>query len=424
MRIVVLGGYGLIGAACLRALRAAGHHVVGVGRDRHAPRPTGPGIDWAFADLARIPTSRMRDLLAGADVVVNAAGALQDGPGDDLQAIHARLPATLADALTGTGTRVVQISAVGATLDASTAFLRSKAQGDRALLAADVDAAILRPGLVLASQAWGGTALLRAAAALPVGLRLPWDAPLHTVWIEDVTRWVVDAAAGRVAPGTVVDLAEPEGRDLTRTIAAMRDWLGLPPPKVTVPVPAWTLAAVGRAADAMSWLGWRPPLRRTALRVLADGVRADPARHHRTRILAETLAAMPATAQDRVFARGWPLVPVCVATLSAFWLLSGLIGAWRHDAATAVLTARGVGSGAAEAAVWAGVAIDLVLGAAVTVRRWCRPACLGMVAVGLGYLAAATGLAPDLWADPLGPLVKVLPATVLALVTAALVGGR
>ena len=43
-----------------------------------------------------------------------------------------------------------------------------------------------------------------------------------------------------------------------------------------------------------------------------------------------------------------------------------------------------------------------------------------MVVVGLGYLVTGSVLRPDLWADPLGPLLKILPATMLAVVAAAL----
>ena len=41
---------------------------------------------------------------------------------------------------------------------------------------------------------------------------------------------------------------------------------------------------------------------------------------------------------------------------------------------------------------------------------------LGMVAVSLGYLLAGSLWTPDLWADPLGPFVKVMPAAILAAV--------
>lgn len=83
-----------------------------------------------------------------------------------------------------------------------------------------------------------------------------------------------------------------------------------------------------------------------------------------------------------------------------------------------------MGSGAAGMNVAVGIGLDLLLGTLVLFRRWVKVACLGMVAVTLGYLAAGTLLAPDLWMDPLGPFVKTLPAAVLALVPLALTGNR
>lgn len=60
--------------------------------------------------------------------------------------------------------------------------------------------------------------------------------------------------------------------------------------------------------------------------------------------------------------------------------------------------------------------INIVLGVAILWRPWCRRAALGMVAVSGTYLAGGTLFAPELWIDPLGPLVKVLPTIVLALI--------
>jgi hypothetical protein len=83
-----------------------------------------------------------------------------------------------------------------------------------------------------------------------------------------------------------------------------------------------------------------------------------------------------------------------------------------------------MGLGVAIACVLAGAVLDIALGGLVLVRRWVVPAALGMVAVTLGYLVAGTMFAPDLWADPLGPLVKPIPAAVLALVAMALAEER
>ena len=57
----------------------------------------------------------------------------------------------------------------------------------------------------------------------------------------------------------------------------------------------------------------------------------------------------------------------------------------------------------------------VALGAAVLVRRWAGAACIGMIVLALAYLGAASLFTPALWADPLGPLLKVIPATAAAL---------
>ncbi len=47
-----------------------------------------------------------------------------------------------------------------------------------------------------------------------------------------------------------------------------------------------------------------------------------------------------------------------------------------------------------------------------------------MIALSLAYLVGSVGFAPDLWIDPLGPMVKVLPAIALAALVALLLGER
>ena len=86
---------------------------------------------------------------------------------------------------------------------------------------------ILRPTLVIARDAYGGTALLRAAAALPlVGPRLFTDARVQTVAVDDVAAAVVAASRGLIAAGTVADLTEDFGRSFVDTLAAVRRWQG------------------------------------------------------------------------------------------------------------------------------------------------------------------------------------------------------
>lgn len=429
-KALVLGGYGLIGSACCRALVAAGFAVTAVGRSRQAARQSGLPVDWAFFDIATAGPADWAAALSGAEVVVNAAGALQDGPRDDLDGVHDRAVAALLSALEGSPARLIQISAAGVARDAPTEFFRSKARGDARVKASARDWVILRPVLVLAPAAYGGTALLRAAAALPLvhGRVFP-DAPLQTVWIGDLAQAVVACARGDIAAGHVYDLTEPTSRPFAATTERMRDWLGLPPWRLRLTLPGALVGLLGRGADALGRLGWRSPLRSAALVSLRHGVTGDPAAWLAAggapcRALDQTLALMPATPQDRWFARMFLLLPLAIGVLALFWAASGLIALAQPGRSASVLTARGMAGAPALAIALGGSVVDLALGLAILWRRWARAAALGMVAVAAAYLAGSLVWAPDLWLDPMGPMLKVLPSLPLALIVAALMEPR
>ena len=419
-KAVVLGGYGLIGSACMRALTDAGFDVAGIGRSRRSAVASNPSANWVIRDIPTITTREWSDLLSGVDVVVNASGALQDGARDDLEAIHVTAVSRLAEAVKGWPVRVVQISAAGVSLTASTAFFRTMARGEEILSSAAGDWVILRPTLVLSQDAYGGTALLRAAAALPLILpKILPDAQVQTVHVGDVAAAVVAAARGEVPSGTIADLTEPEARTFPDLVLAVRHWQGWAPPVFCPTIPAPLIAALGRGADLLGDLGWRSPLRTTALRALADGIRGDPSAWNAAggspcRSLDETLTDLPATRQERLFARAYLALPLAIGTLALFWWLSGLITLFDTSRAMSVLADRAVPRWISGMTVIGGAVADIALGLAILWRPWTKVAALGMFALSGGYLIGSLVVAPDLWADPLGPMVKVFPGMALA----------
>ncbi|TNC13395.1 SDR family oxidoreductase [Methylobacterium terricola] len=431
MRILVLGGYGLIGAAVLAQLLDAGHDVLALGRDTDAAQRLWPEATWIAHDIATLSEpAAWHPVITGCDAVVNCAGVLQDGPRDDVRAVQDVAMRALFRACAATGLRrIVQISAVGASPEARTAFMRSKAAADAALSRLDLDWTILRPGLVLAPTAYGGTALLRALASAPLVLPVVGGAgPIQTVHVDDVAEAVRLAVEGRVPTRAAYDLVEDETHPLSEVVAAFRAWLGHPPARV-VTVPRLLVRPVVAVSDGLGRLGWRSPLRSTALAQVTAGVTGDPGPWRRAggpalSGLRASLRRLPSTVQERWFGRLWLLKPAVIGGLALFWLVSGLVGLARFDAAASVLTGRGVGPDAAHLAVAAGIGLDLTLGAAMLVRRLMPFAALAMIGGTLAYLAAGTWLAPDLWADPLGPFVKTLPAALLALAALALAAER
>ena len=431
MRVLVLGAYGLIGQAIVRELLGRDDLVVGLARDVERGRKLVPNIDWVFGDLNLLVREEdWLPLLDDVDAVVNASGALQSGLKDNLaqvqrDSIIALVAACERSRLKG----FVQVSAPGADARAETEFLRTKGQADEAVRASQLDWVILKPGLVISQTAYGGTSLVRMLAAFPFvqPIALP-DARLQTVDVEDVARAVASALDDPRLVRKDFDLVAPEAETLQEIVLAFRDWLGFSKPAAIWRLPDWLAGMVGRVADFSGLLGWRSPLRTTALRVLAEDVvgDADPWRRATGRIfktLRETLRDLPSTRQERNFARTQLVFPVLVVTYAAFWIASGLIGLWQIDSATMIVS-KALGEAGARWSVLAGSLADILVGIGLCFRRTFVPACQAAIAVCAFYLLAGSVFTPSLWADPLGPFVKVLPAVALSIALIAMAEER
>lgn len=431
MRILLLGAYGFIGLAIARRLQQAGHDIVGFGRDLDLGRRLAPDLAWTGTDLATLSdTTAWQPYLDGIDAVVNAAGALQDGARDKLAASQERAISALIAACEACGVRTfIQISAPGADPAAEIVFLRTKGEADEALRRSTLDWIILKPGLVIGANAYGSTALLRMIAALPLVQLLAFGtSKVQIVALDEVADAVRSCLAGEVPKRATFDLVAAESHTLRDLVLKLRRWLGLPAPIAICDLPKPIAYGLAQLADLAGWFGWRSPLRSSALAVLSQGVGGDPAswREVTGRDLAEldaVLSRLPSTRQERVFARSQLILSALVLTLALFWLLSGSIGLLQWREAVRVLPPS-VSRELAASFVILGSLADIAIGIGFLFRRWLVRAALGAVTVSLAYLVAGTVLTPWLWGDPLGPFVKVLPATALAVAVMAIATER
>lgn len=430
MRVLVLGGYGFIGAEILRACSAAGFDCAGLGRNAATGRRLAPNAVWIGADISSLDSAeKWAPHVAGADAIVNAAGALQDGARDNLAAIHHGSITALAVAAEKAGVkRFVQISAPGAAATASTAFLRTKAAGDAAVRASSLDWIVLKPGLVIGRNAFGGTALLRMIAGFPLVTPLVASgAMIQTVSIDDVADAVASALKGEVPMRRDYDLVEDAPHSLREIVRGIRRQIGFPAARVEPDLPIWIGAGLSALADLAGWLGWRSPLRSTAVRVLHEDVIGNPApwraaMGHSLRSFEESVLILPSTAQERLYARAQLALPMMVVALALFWIASGVIALIQSDRAAAMLPA--VDFSLARRLAIAGSLADIAIGAALLWRPAVRVAAVLSILLAGAYLVAGTILAPALWGDPLGVFVKVIPVIVLGAAIALLLEER
>lgn len=431
MRVLVLGGYGLIGLAVSKSLLNQGKQVTGLARSAKRGRKFLPEAAWVSADISKLTDPKdWLEHLDHIDAVVNAAGVLQNGLKDNVAATQRDSIKALIKACEQKGVeKFIQISAPGATRSAETLFYQTKAAADEALKKSRLRWTILRPGLVISPNAYGGTSLLRMLAAFPLiqPLVMP-NARIQTISVRDVAYAVSVALGEDSLAGQDFDLVEENSQTLAELILSFRAWLGFTKPALVISLPNWMGSVVSKIADFTGWLGWRSSLRSTSLKVLTQNVTGNPApwKHetgHAPQGLKRTLKDLPSTAQERLYARTKLLFPLLLVIMSAFWLTSGLIGAFQQDKAVSILD-RAIPETAAILSVWLGSIVDIGIGLLVLFRPLTRFISILSIFVAVGYLIASAVFTPHLWADPLGPMVKVFPAIALSLVIASLAEER
>jgi uncharacterized protein YbjT (DUF2867 family) len=191
LRILVVGGTGLIGSAVSARLHHEGHQPIVLARaGGHKPPHQSALIE---ADVAALVRSEDWDkYLKRIDAVVNCAGVLQDGPRDSTKGVHAEGIGALYEACERLGVRrVVHLSAIGVDRETPTAFSQTKRQGEETLMALDLDWVILRPSVVVGRQAYGGSALFRGLAALPILPEPPDTSELQVVQLDELVETIL-----------------------------------------------------------------------------------------------------------------------------------------------------------------------------------------------------------------------------------------
>lgn len=420
--IAVFGASGLIGHALAEGLRREGFGVRAIAR-RFTPAQSATfADDKVEAAFAEDPAGVAR-LLVDADIVLNCVGVLQDGPRGRIRDVHRGFVSRLleATAMRSTPPLLIHLSIPGDEQDDRTAFSRTKREAEHLILAANLPFAILRPGFVIAPAAYGGSALIRALAALPV--HLPVDAAqasFQPVAVADIVQSVGVLArrwrAGDRDIRVTWDLMAPQPSTVASVVEAFRLRFGGPKPAIATP--SWFLDAGAHVGDLAGLLGWSPPIRTTALREMRRGVAGDPtpwmaATGIEPTRLDDAMVALPATIQERWFSRLFLTKPVIVGCLALFWIVSGGIALRSFDAAAHILVVHGFSRRFAEAVTLVSSLADVAVGAAIAYRRTCAHGLLAGITLSLFYMASAALITPEMWLEPLGALVKTAPAIVL-----------
>jgi uncharacterized protein YbjT (DUF2867 family) len=425
MKIAVIGGTGLIGSAIVAHLSSRGHSVVSMSRSAGVARETTISVDLNKA----MSPSYWLPHLNGVEAVVNCAGVLQDSPIDSTSMVHHRGIATLFAACEQLKIRrVIHFSAIGVDRETPSAFSETKLSGDQALMERDLDWIILRPSVVIGRAAYGANALMRGLAALPVVPVMPNTGQLQIILLEDVVRTVEHFLEPGAPTQKIVELVGPHRYSFLEVVSLIRRWCRWPPAR-ELQLPNFASSLLYKFGDMISLLGWSPPVRSTAEREIRRGAVGSLEGMQRLELqpkgLPEFFASEPASVQERWFARMYLLKPALFVVLSLFWISTAFVSlgpGW--DYGMGLMREGGVEGGSAALTVVAGALSDLAIGLAIAYRPTSRYGLYAAILISFTYAIIGTILVPRLWADPLGPMLKIWPIIVAHFMALAVLDDR
>jgi uncharacterized protein YbjT (DUF2867 family) len=239
--ITIFGGSGFLGRHVVRALAKRHYRIrVAVRRPELAGylQPLGR-VGQIHAVQANVRhAASVAAATRDADVVINLVGILFERGRQRFDAVQNGGAEAVALAAAQHGARMIHVSAIGADAGSPSAYARSKAEGEQAVLAAVPGATVFRPSIMFGPDDEffnKFAALARVSPALPlVGGGLTRFQP---VFAGDVAEAIAQAAAGETKPGTIYELGGPEiftFKELMQFVLATTERR-----RLLVPIPFW-----------------------------------------------------------------------------------------------------------------------------------------------------------------------------------------
>src|SRR6516162_4109093 len=212
--ITIFGGSGFLGRHLVQALAQRQFRIrIAVRRPDLAGhlQPLGRvgQIHVVQANVRHRPS--VAAAVRGSDVVINLVGILFESGRQRFETVQGFGAESVALAAAAENAQVIHVSAIGADEHSPSAYARSKAEGERLVLAATPEATIFRPSIVFGPNDDffnRFAALARLSPALPlVGGGATRFQPMYA---GDVAEAMAKAVAGETKPGTVYELGGPQ----------------------------------------------------------------------------------------------------------------------------------------------------------------------------------------------------------------------
>ena len=260
--VTVFGGSGFVGTQAVRYLAKAGWRVrVAVRNPNLAYKMRLLGevgqIDVVQANVRNVPS--LERALEGASVSLNLVGLLYETGRQAFEAVHVAGARNIAEAARSQGvSRLVQMSALGADLNAPAKYARTKAEAEAAVREIYPDATIVRPSIVFGP---GDGFFGRFAAMAQVSPILPLigggKTRFQPVSVGDVGRALAQIVIDPACAGKTFELGGLEVFSFRDLLEMMLAHTGQR--RLLVPIPFPVAGLMGQVGELASFI-MAPPI--------------------------------------------------------------------------------------------------------------------------------------------------------------------
>ncbi|HLD09175.1 MAG TPA: complex I NDUFA9 subunit family protein [Methylophilaceae bacterium] len=211
-QVCVLGGSGFVGSSIVNQLSEAGYEVKVLARRREASKHLILLPNVQVADCDVMDDAALAKEIKGADAVVNVIGILHESKKATFKAIHVELPKRITAICKKLGVkRLLHMSALQASKNAPSAYLRSKAAGEAAVMAQAeyVQVTIFRPSVIFGRGDNFLNLFSTLVKLMPAIVLAKPDAKFQPIWVEDVAKALVNSLQNVDTYGNSYDLGGP-----------------------------------------------------------------------------------------------------------------------------------------------------------------------------------------------------------------------
>ena len=251
--VTIYGGSGFVGRYIARRLAQEGWRIrVAVRRPNEAVfvKPYG-AVGQVEPVLCNIrDDASVRDVMQGADAVVNCVGILARDGANTFDAVQAEGAARIARIAAVQGiTTMVHLSAIGADAESDSEYSRTKAQGEAAVREHVPGAVILRPSVIFGPEDQFFNRFAGMARLGPVLPLVGAGTRFQPVYVDDVAQAAVAGVTGAAQPG----IYELGGPDVDTFRALMGQMLAvIHRRRLVLGLPIWMGRIMGLGFDALN----------------------------------------------------------------------------------------------------------------------------------------------------------------------------